>query len=408
MLKGKTIVLGVCGGIAVYKAVELLRLYVKAGAEVHVVMTRAAQEFVTPLTFQTLSGNPVHTELFNLYQEREIGHISLADRADLFVVAPATANQIGKVACGLADDLLSTTLMATKATVLFVPAMNVNMWESPIYQANQARLKEFGYVFMEPVSGFLACGWEGKGKLPEPAAIFEETIALLSPKDLVGETVLVTAGPTREDLDPVRFLSNYSSGKMGYALACAARRRGARVLLVSGPTALEVPAGVEFCQVSSARQMREAVMARAEEASIIVKAAAVADFRPAQHSREKIKKRAEGAMTIALEKNPDILAELGQQKRQGQILVGFAAETGDLLEQASRKLKEKQLDLIVANDVTQAGAGFDVETNIVRLLYADGSVEDLPQLSKLEVAGRILDRTLRLAQGRREGEAKTQ
>jgi phosphopantothenoylcysteine decarboxylase/phosphopantothenate--cysteine ligase len=408
MLEGKKIVLGVCGGIAVYKAVELLRLYVKAGAEVHVVMTRSAQEFVTPLTFQTLSGNPVHTELFNLYQEREIGHISLADRADLFVVAPATANLIGKVACGLADDLLSTTLMATKAPVLFVPAMNVNMWESPIYQANQQRLKGFGFSFMEPVSGFLACGWEGKGKLPEPAAIFEETLDLLSPKDLVGETVLVSAGPTREDLDPVRFLSNYSSGRMGYALARAARRRGARVLLVSGPTALEAPAGVEFCPVSSARQMREAVLARAAEASIIVKAAAVADFRPAQHSREKIKKRAAGALTIALEKNPDILAELGQQKRAGQLLVGFAAETGDLLEQATRKLEEKNLDLIVANDVTQAGAGFDVETNIVRLLYADGRVEDLPQMSKLEVAWQILDRILRLAARLRQQPAATQ
>jgi phosphopantothenoylcysteine decarboxylase / phosphopantothenate---cysteine ligase len=397
MLEGKRIVLGVCGGIAVYKAVELLRLYVKAGAEVHVVMTRSAQEFVTPLTFQTLSGNPVHTELFNLYQEREIGHISLADRADLCVIAPATANLIGKVACGLADDLLSTTLMATRAPVLFVPAMNVNMWESPIYQANQQRLKDLGFAFMEPVSGFLACGWEGKGKLPEPVAILEETLALLSPKDLQGETVLVTAGPTREELDPVRFLSNYSSGKMGYALARAARRRGARVLLVSGPTALEVPAGVEFCPVSSARQMREAVLERAAQASIIVKAAAVADFRPARHSREKIKKRSEQALVIALEKNPDILAELGAQKAPGQLLVGFAAETGDLLEQAGRKLEEKNLDLIVANDVTQAGAGFDVETNIVRLLYRDGSVEDLPQLSKLEVAGRILDRIRQLA-----------
>ncbi len=406
MLEGKSIVLGVTGGIAVYKAVELLRLFVKAGAEVHVVMTRSAQEFVTPLTFQTLSGNPVHTELFNLYQEREIGHISLADRADLFVVAPATANLIGKVANGLADDLLSTTLMATKAPVLFVPAMNVNMWESPIYQANQARLAGFGYHFMAPVSGFLACGWEGQGKLPEPAAIFEETLALLAPKDLQGETLLVTAGPTREDLDPVRFLSNYSSGKMGYALARAARHRGARVLLVSGPTALEPPAGVEFLRVNSARQMREAVLERAADATILIKAAAVADFRPAQHSREKIKKRGEGAMTIALERNPDILAELGQQKGPKQLLVGFAAETGDLLEQATRKLEEKNLDLIVANDVTQAGAGFDVDTNIVRLLYRDGSVEDLPQLPKLEVAGKILDRIRGLRARQGEGDAQ--
>jgi len=395
MLKDKTILLGVTGGIAAYKAVELLRLFVKAGAEVFVVMTASAREFVTPLTFQTLSGNPVHTELFNLYQEREIGHISLADRADLVVVAPATANLIGKVANGLADDLLSTALMATKAPVLFVPAMNVNMFENPIYQMNQQKLEGLGYHFLEPATGFLACGWEGKGKMPEPARIFEETLALLTPQDLAGETVLVTAGPTREELDPVRYLSNYSSGKMGYAIARAARRRGARVILVSGPTALAAPVGVELVPVTSALGMREAVLERLEEATVVIKAAAVADYRPTMRAEQKIKKGLEGSLILPLEKNPDILAELGKLKGN-RLLVGFAAETADLLENARKKLTEKNLDLIVANDVSRVDAGFDVDTNAVRLLFRDGSGEELPLLGKDEVADQLLDRVARL------------
>ncbi|OHB32548.1 MAG: phosphopantothenoylcysteine decarboxylase [Desulfuromonadaceae bacterium GWC2_58_13] len=395
MLKGKTILLGVTGGIAAYKAVELLRLYVKAGAEVFVVMTKSAREFVTPLTFQTLSGNPVHTELFNLYQEQEIGHISLADRADLVVVAPATANIIGKVAGGLADDLLSTTLLATKSPVFFVPAMNVNMYENPLYQANQKKLEGFGYYFLEPATGYLACGWEGKGKLPEPQTIFEESLRLLSPRDLNGETVLVTAGPTREELDPVRYLSNYSSGKMGYAIARIARQRGARVILVSGPTALAVPCGVEMVQVASARQMRDAVMARLAEATVVIKAAAVADYRPTKRAEHKIKKGQEAELELILEKNPDILAELGQCKTT-QLLVGFAAETTELVENARKKLETKNLDLIVANDVSRSDAGFDVDTNAVRLLYRDGSSEELPLLSKDEVARQLLDRIAKL------------
>ncbi|MDY0267786.1 bifunctional phosphopantothenoylcysteine decarboxylase/phosphopantothenate--cysteine ligase CoaBC [Trichloromonas sp.] len=395
MLKDKTILLGVTGGIAAYKAVELLRLYIKAGAEVFVVMTASAREFVTPLTFQTLSGNPVHTDLFNLYQEREIGHISLADRADLVVVAPATANLIGKTANGLADDLLSTTLMATKAPVLFVPAMNVNMFENPVYQMNQQKLEQLGYHFLEPDTGFLACGWEGKGKMPDPERIFEETLRLLTPQDLAGQTVLVTAGPTREELDPVRYLSNYSSGKMGYAIARAARRRGARVILVSGPTALAAPAGVELVPVVSARQMREAVLARLEEATVVIKAAAVADYRPAMRAEQKIKKGVEGALILPLEKNPDILAELGRNKGN-RLLIGFAAETADLVENARKKLTEKNLDLIVANDVSRSDAGFDVDTNAVRLLYRDGSGEELPLLGKDEVADQLLDRIARL------------
>ncbi|MCP3178055.1 bifunctional phosphopantothenoylcysteine decarboxylase/phosphopantothenate--cysteine ligase CoaBC [Desulfuromonas sp. KJ2020] len=399
MLKGKKIVLGVSGGIAVYKAVELLRLYVKAGADVFVIMTKNAQEFVTPLTFQTLSGNPVHTELFDLFQEKEIGHISLADRADLFVLAPATANLIGKVAGGIADDLLTTTIMATKAPVLFVPAMNVNMWENPLYRQNEEKLKSVGYQVMEPALGMLACGWEGKGKLPDPADILAETERLLHPRDLAGETVLVTAGPTREEIDPVRYISNYSSGKMGYAIARAAFLRGARVVLISGPTCLVPPCGLEFHRVGSAREMQQVVRQFADEASILIKAAAVADYRPAQASLRKIKKEQTDNLQLTLEKNPDILAELGQNKGK-RLLIGFAAETDDLLENAARKLRDKNLDLIVANDVTEAGAGFDVDTNVVRFLFADGSREALPQMSKDEVAHALLDRIKRLKEQR--------
>ena len=398
MLKGKQVVLGVTGGIAAYKAVEVLRLLVKGGAEVHVIMTEHATEFVTPLTFQTLSNNPVHTKLFDLFQERDIGHISLADRADLFLIVPATANCIAKVAHGIADDLLSTTLLATKAKVLFAPAMNVNMWENPIYRENQARLESLGYHFIEPDSGSLACGWEGKGKLPEPAEIVSTVRGLLSPSDLAGETVLVTAGPTREPLDPVRYLSNYSSGKMGYAIAKAARERGARVILVSGPTSLAPPGGVEYEPVSSAEEMNRKVHDYFPESTIVIKAAAVADYRPASPSESKIKKRGASPTALELVENPDILASLGE-KKQKQLLVGFAAETGDLLGNARQKLSSKNLDMIVANDVTQEGAGFDVDTNIVRLLYPDGSVESCEQMSKVDLAHHLLDRVLRLKKG---------
>jgi len=391
MLRDKTIILGVCGGIAAYKAVELLRLYVKAGARVHVIMTKSAQEFVTPLTFQTLSGHPVHTELFSLLQEMEIGHISLADRADLCVVAPATANVIGKVANGIADDLLTTTLMATKAPVLFVPAMNVNMYDNPLYRRNEARLREHGYSVLEPACGFLACGWEGKGKFPEPATVVEESLRILSPQDLAGVTVLVTAGPTREAIDPVRYVTNHSSGKMGYAIARTARQRGARVILISGPTALPQMPGVERVDVTSAAEMYDAVMARLPEAQVVIKAAAVADYRPAEARKSKIKKEEWAELTLRLEKNRDILAEVGARK-EGRVVVGFAAETTDLLENARKKLVAKHLDLVVANDVTEPGAGFDVETNLVRFLLANGSIEELPLLSKVEVAQRLLDR----------------
>ena len=393
MLENKKIILGVCGGIAAYKAIELLRLLTKAGADVHVIMTGAAQEFVAPLTFQTLSSNPVHTELFNLVAEREIGHISLADRADLFIIAPATANIIGKIAAGIADDMLTTTVMATKAPVLFAPAMNVNMFTNPIYQENEEKLRRFGYLFEAPVCGSLACGWEGEGKLASPEAIFEGVVAALTEKDLSGRTILITAGPTREEIDPVRYISNHSSGKMGYALARAARRRGAQVLLISGPTALEQPEGVRVVNVVSASEMQSEVMVRAAGCDVVVMAAAVADYRPLVRSGTKIKKTGDSA-TIELVKNPDILAGLGEMAgglKPRPFLVGFAAETDALAENAAKKLREKNLDMIVANDVSQADAGFNVDTNRALLFFRDGSCDECGLMSKDRLAGAILD-----------------
>lgn len=401
MLENKNIILGVSGGIAAYKAIELLRLLTKAGADVHVIMTRAAQEFVAPLTFQTLSSNPVHTELFNLIAEREIGHISLADRADLFIIAPATANVIGKIAAGIADDMLTTTVMATKAPVLIAPAMNVNMFTNPIYRENEQKLRLMGYLFEAPVSGSLACGWEGEGKLASPEVIFESAVAAVTEKDLAGRTILVTAGPTREEIDPVRYISNYSSGKMGYALARAARRRGANVLLVSGPTSLAKPEGVQVIRITSAIEMQKEVLARVAECDVVIKAAAVADYRPLVRNSSKIKKKGDSA-TIELIKNPDILAGLGEMDgglKPRPFLIGFAAETDALAENAAKKLKEKKLDMIVANDVSQADAGFNVDTNRALLFFKDGSSCDSGLLSKDQLAGTILDHlVVRLAE----------
>ncbi len=390
MLNGKTVILGVTGGIAAYKAVELLRLLTKGGATVHVIMTKSATEFVAPLTFQTLSGNPVHLDLFNLVAEQEIGHISLADRADLFVIAPATANVIGRLANGIADDLLTTTVMATKAPVLLAPAMNCNMYLNPIYRGNEEKLRLHGYSFVNPIKGQLACGWEGDGKMQEPSVIAETACSLLSPKDLIGETILVTAGPTREELDPVRFVSNHSSGKMGYAIARAASRRGARVILVSGPTSLAPPFGVETLRVTSALEMRDAVMTRFPESTILIKSAAVADYRPLKRADGKVKKGAE-RLVMEMERNPDILAEAGRIK-EGKLVVGFAAETDDLLANARKKLTEKNLDMIIANDIGEPGAGFDLETNIVRLIFRDGRIEEPGIMRKDELADLILDR----------------
>jgi phosphopantothenoylcysteine decarboxylase/phosphopantothenate--cysteine ligase len=400
MLKGKQIVLGVTGGIAAYKAVELLRLLTKAGAEVHVIMTRSAQEFIAPLTFQTLSANPVHTELFNLIAEREIGHIALADRADLFVVAPATANFVGKIASGIADDMLTTTVMATKAPVLIAPAMNVNMYTNPVYHDNESRLRGYGYLFVPPETGALACGWEGEGKLAAPESIFEAAVAALSTKDLLGQTILVTAGPTREEIDPVRFISNHSSGKMGYALAKAAQRRGARVILVSGPVSLPAPCAVELVRVESAHDMQAVVMERAGVCTVIIKAAAVADYRPRERCGEKIKKEV-AELSLQLAKTPDILAGLGRLEKR-PLLVGFAAETCNLNEFAAKKLKEKNADIIVANDVSQPDAGFNVDSNRARLLFRDGRNLEYPLMSKDALASIILDAVsseLALSQG---------
>jgi phosphopantothenoylcysteine decarboxylase/phosphopantothenate--cysteine ligase len=388
------VVLGVSGGIACYKAVELVRLLVKDGFVVQVIMTRGAMEFVTPLTFQTLSGRPVASETFNLTQESEIGHIRLADNADLFVIAPATANVIGKIAAGIADDLLTTVLMATKAPILIAPAMNIHMYEHPILQENVRKLRRLGYYFIEPAEGYLACGYEGKGRLPEPEKILEEIRRLLKKKDLIGEKLLITAGPNQEPLDPVRYISNRSSGKMGYALARAATRRGADVALISGPTALESPAGARLIPVTTAAEMRHAVLKEFPRCTAVIMAAAVTDYRPADFASKKIK-RGEGPIELRLEPNPDILKEIGARKN-GKMLVGFAAETDELVANAKKKLKDKNLDMIVANDVTGTGAGFDVDTNIVTILDRCGGVHALPLMSKDELAEQILDYLLAL------------
>ena len=383
------IVLGVTGGIACYKALELVRLLVQDSCSVRVVMTRGAAEFVTPLSFQTLSGSPVATDLFSLTQESEIGHINLADSADLLVVAPATANIVAKLAAGIADDILTTVALATRAPLLVVPSMNVHMLAHPMVQANLAKLREAGCHVMEAASGYLACGYEGKGRLPEPQAIVEEIRRLLRPKDLAGEKIVVTAGPSREALDPVRFISNRSSGKMGYALARAAARRGAEVVLVSGPTALPAPEGVRTVQVVTAEEMRAAVLAEFEAATAVFMAAAVADYRPRSASGSKMK-RGDDSVRLEFVPNPDIVAELGARKRH-QIVVGFAAETESLLDNARKKLHRKNVDLLVANDVTQEGSGFDVDTNAVTLLDRDGTVTPLPVMSKDAAADRICD-----------------
>ncbi|MHB8763235.1 MAG: bifunctional phosphopantothenoylcysteine decarboxylase/phosphopantothenate--cysteine ligase CoaBC [Deferrisomatales bacterium] len=399
MLRNREIILGVTGGIAAYKTVILCRELTKRGANVHVVMTKNAMNFVTPLTFQTITGNPVTREMFELFQGSEIGHVTLADRAHLIAVAPATANLLGKVAGGIADDFLSTMIMATRVPVLFAPAMNVVMWESPAVQRNVETLRGWGYHLVGPVAGELACGVEGAGKMSSPEEILEAMEIVLTPKDLAGETVLITAGPTLEPIDPVRFVSNHSSGKMGYALARAAVRQGARVVLVSGPTSLPPPLYVRMVRVTTAREMRDAVLREAEAATVIIKAAAVCDWRPAEAAAQKIKKRGGDPPALALEPNPDILRELGEKKRPGQILVGFAAETADLDKNARVKLEEKRLDAIVANDVTAPGAGFHSDNNAVRILTAEGLEAGVPLMSKDRVADRVLGVVVKLRRG---------
>lgn len=394
MLKDRRIVLGVTGGIAAYKAAELVRELVRNGAKVRVIMTDHACQFITPLTFETLSGSPVATDLFRMTGSFEIGHIALAEFAELIVIAPATANLIGKLAGGIADDLLTTVLLAATAPVLICPAMNAKMYAHPIVKENTARLVSHGYAVLEPGYGELACRTEGQGRLPDVPEIVEEIESILSQKDLQKEEILITAGPTQEPFDPVRYITNYSSGKMGYALAVMARRRGASVTLISGPTELPVPRGVEFIPVKTATEMRDAVLDRLDRSTVVIKAAAVADYRPAVRQATKIKKKA-GDLTVRLERNPDILSEIGKKKGR-RILVGFAMESDHLVENARVKLMKKGMDFIVANDVTEAGAGFRADTNIVRILDRDGGDERFPLMDKLEVAGVILDRVRRV------------
>ena len=397
MLKDKKIVLGVTGGIAAYKAAGVVSKLKQAGAEVRVIMTKEAAEFVTPLTFRELSGSPVAMDMWAEVTHWNVAHIALANWADVFLVAPATANVLAKAANGIADDLLTTTLLATKAPIIFAPAMNTNMYENPLTQKNIAALEELGCQFIEPASGHLACGVSGKGRLPEPETIVEAVDNFFSCGDqLKGKKVLVTAAGTIEPIDPVRFIGNRSSGRMGYAIAAEAKQRGADVVLVSGPSALTAPAGVHLVKVETTGQMREAVLKEFSDADIIIKAAAVADYKAKTVADNKIKKvDGDDELVIELEKNPDILKELGSLKKSGQILVGFAAETQNLLTYAKSKLEKKNLDYIVANDVSKPNAGFNVETNLIKLLSRDGSIEEFPLMKKTELAKIILDRVIK-------------
>ncbi|PYI54352.1 bifunctional phosphopantothenoylcysteine decarboxylase/phosphopantothenate--cysteine ligase CoaBC [Paenibacillus flagellatus] len=389
MLHGKTIVLGVTGGIAAFKAAALCSKLAQAGADVRVIMTASATKFVAPLTFQTLSRHDVAVDTFDERDASVVTHIDLADRADLVVVAPATANIIAKMAHGLADDMLSTTLLATEAPVLVAPAMNVHMYAHPAVQANMRTIAQRGVSFVEPGEGQLACGYVGKGRLAEPEEIMAAIVRMLNPaKPLAGKKVLVTAGGTVERIDPVRYITNDSSGKMGYAIAEAAKRMGADVTLVTGNATADLPAGVEVVRVQSTLDMMDAVLARFGETDVVVKAAAVADYRPAQRADQKIKKN-DDTMTLELVKNPDILQTLGERKTN-QFVVGFAAETNDGERYALDKVKRKKSDLLVLNDVTVPGAGFGTDTNIVRIYDEAGLVEALPQMSKRDVAERLL------------------
>ena len=394
--KKPCIVLGVTGGIAVYKACELLRLLQKRGIDVFVVMTQNACRFVAPLTFETLSGHPVAVDTFDRPQTWEVEHIALAKRADLFLIAPATANIMGKMACGIADDMLSTTVMATRAPVLVAPAMNTGMWENAAVQQNIKTLRARGVEIVAPVSGHLACGDNGAGKLEDVAVIAERACELLfAKKDMEGLRVMVTAGPSREALDPVRYISNRSSVKMGYAIAQAAQKRGAEVTLLSGPVAIEAPQGVKLVPFTTTQELLDRASELAQEQDLLIQAAAPADYRAKEVAPQKIKKQGGEPMTFTLVENPDVAATLGKAKRSGQVFVGFAAETNDVLAHARDKLARKNLDMIVANDVTRPGAGFDVDTNIVTFITKDGQ-EALPMMSKAEVAQRILDRALAL------------
>lgn len=396
MLSGKHVVLGVTGGIAAYKACEVVSRLRKMHAEVDVIMTENATRLVQPLTFETLSNRPVCVDTFSRVESWDVKHISLAQKADLMVVAPATANIMAKLAHGIADDMLSTTLLATKAPILLAPAMNTGMWTAEATQQNLQTLLNRGIKTVGPGSGFLACGDTGSGRMSEPVEIVEAIQAILCPKrDLEGMKVLITAGPTVERIDPVRYLTNDSSGKMGYAIAEAAQKRGADVTLVSGPVHIPVPAGVNVVPVTSTLSLYDCMMELCEKQDIIIQAAAPADYRVEHIAEQKIKKQSGEPFTLTLVENPDIAKAVGQRKQQGQILVGFAAETQNVLTNAQSKLAKKNLDLIVANDVTAEGAGFGVDTNIVTFVSKEGSTP-LPKMSKREVADRILDKALAL------------
>lgn len=416
MLKDKNIILGVTGGIAAYKCVDLVSRLRKQGANVHVILTKGAQNFVTETAMREISGNPVVTSMWQEIQQYDVEHIALAQMADVVLVAPATANVIAKCACGMADDMLTTTLLATKAPVFFAPAMNTNMYENSITQQNLHTLQERGCHIIEPAAGHLACGTSGVGRMPEPQELVEiladffatgkelaqpdETDSrqhLAEGLDFSGLNILVTAAGTREPIDPVRYIGNRSSGKMGYAIAEAARDLGANVTLISGPSALPPLAGVNFFKVESARDMRRLVLENFPESQIVIKAAAVADYRVKNVADHKIKKNDE-ELTLVLEKNPDILKELGQKKQKGQVLVGFAAETQNLIQYAQSKLEKKNLDMIVANDVSKPQAGFNVDTNLIKLLKRDGSIEELPLMSKKDLAYIILNHVMKIYQ----------
>ncbi|MCM3569117.1 bifunctional phosphopantothenoylcysteine decarboxylase/phosphopantothenate--cysteine ligase CoaBC [Neobacillus mesonae] len=405
MLKDKKILLCVTGGIAVYKAAALTSKLVQAGAYVKVMLSDSAAKFVTPLTFQALSRNEVYTDTFDEKNPQVIAHIDLADWADLILVAPATANTIAKLAGGIADNMITTTLLASTAPVWIAPAMNVHMYGHPAVQKNLSILAEYGYQFIEPSEGYLACGYVGKGRLEEPEKIVEimnHFFAKGTNPSLKGKTVLITAGPTREKIDPVRFISNRSTGKMGYALAEEAKKQGARVILVSGPVALDPPAGIEVVKVESAEEMYSAVLKFFDQADVVIKTAAVSDYRPRIVYDHKVKKQ-DGNAAIELERTKDILFELGQRKTK-QTLIGFAAETNNVEEYAQKKLKKKNADMIVANNVKTNGAGFGTDTNIVTLYKKNGSKLELPIMSKTAVAGKILEEVSSLLKDRGKNE----
>ena len=393
MLKGKTVILGVTGGIAAYKSAYLTSLLIKAGADVQVIMTEHAREFIAPLTFEALTNQRCHTDTFDQNHEYSTEHVSLASRADAVIIAPATANVIAKLACGIADDMLTTTVLACDCPKIVVPAMNTRMYENPVTQDNLEKLRKYGVTVVEPAAGRLACGDVGKGKMPEPDVLFQYVLmACAFEKDMAGKKVLVTAGPTQERIDPVRYITNHSTGRMGYSIAKICALRGAEVTLVTGQTALEPPLFVDVVPVVSARDMYEAVVERSGEIDVIIKAAAVADYRPAVTSDEKIKK-SDGDMAIDMERTDDILGYLGSCKKPGQFLCGFSMETQNMLENSRAKLRKKNLDMIVANNLKVKGAGFGTDTNVVTIITADMEKE-LELMSKDEVAARLLDEIL--------------